>query len=97
MEALSLATVNLAGFAMMMVGGIGWAADISGVEELRRKVRGGRGVDGSGRSERDVEEEFEEWVAGVLDRKERKEAGRRGRVDGRGEGEVVRNERGKER
>lgn len=96
MEALSLATANLAGFAMMMVGGVGWAADISGVEELRRKVRGGLGVDGSGRSERDVEEEFEEWVAGVLERKERKEEGRR-RGRGDGEGEVVRNERGKER
>lgn len=82
---------------MMMVGGVGWAADISGIEELRRKVRGGLGVDGSGRSEKDVEEDFEEWVAGVLERKERKEEKGWGRVDGQGEGEVVRNERGKER
>ena len=58
---------------MMVGGGLLWAFDISGLEDMRRKVRGGLGVDGNGRSEREVEEEFEEWIAGVLKRKEEKE------------------------
>ncbi len=63
---------------MMVVGGLGWALDISGLEDLRRLVRGGLGVDGSGRDESEVEEEWEEWLAGVLKRKEEKEKKRRG-------------------
>lgn len=35
------------------------------------------GVDGTGRGEQDVEEEFEEWVVSVLARKETKERMRR--------------------
>lgn len=62
---------------MMVTGGLLWAFDISSLEDIRCKVRGGLGVDGSGRTEGDVEEEFEEWVAGVLKRKEEKEKRRR--------------------
>ena len=70
---------------MMVTGGLLWAFDISSLEDMRRKVRGRLGVDGSGRTEGDVEEEFEEWVAGVLKRKEDKEKRRRG-----GEGKMQR-------
>lgn len=63
---------------MMVVGGLGWALDISGLEDMRRLVRGGLGVDGTGRGESEVEEEWEEWLAGVLKRKEEKEKRRRG-------------------
>ncbi|KAI9879212.1 MAG: hypothetical protein M1830_009213 [Pleopsidium flavum] len=70
LEALSLATLNVASLAMMVTGGVLWACDISSMEELRRGVRGGLGVDGSGRRE---EEEMEEWVVSVLARKEEKE------------------------
>lgn len=92
-EALNLATVNVMSFAMMFGGGLLWALDISSLDDLRRKVRGGRGVDGSGsgRSEREAEEEMEEWLATVLARKEEKVRRRRGgeeeevgRVDERG-------------
>ena len=62
---------------MMVIGGMGWALDISGLEDMRRLVRGGLGVDGSGRAESEVEEEWEEWLAGVLKRKEEKEKRRR--------------------
>lgn len=51
-----------------------WAFDIGSVEELRRRVGGGRrGVDGKGRGrgsgerdgDGDEEVEFERWVAGL--------------------------------
>lgn len=75
---------------MMMTGGLLWAFDISSLDDMRRKVRGGLGVDGTGRGERQAEEEWEEWLATVLERKRRKEE------EGKGDGER-RNERGRER
>lgn len=91
-EALGLASLNVASFALMMTGGMLWAFDVSSMPELQRRVRGGLGVDGSGRGEGEVEMEFEEWIATVLARKEDKE-----RVRGVVE-EVKRlNERGRER
>lgn len=80
---------------MMMVGGLSWALDISTLEDLRRKVRGGMGVDGTGRNEKDVEEEFEEWLASVLERKAEKEKAKRSK--GQALEERWMNERGKER
>ena len=97
LQALNLATLNVAAAAMMAVGGTLWAFDISSLEEMRKKIRGGLGVDGTGRSEGEVEEEFEEWVATVLSRKEDKERRREEeRKKGQGGGEW-KNERGKER
>lgn len=58
---------------MMMSGGLLWALDISSLDDLQRKVRGRMGIDGTGRGERQAEEEFEEWLATVLERKRRKE------------------------
>lgn len=81
LEALSLATINVVSWGMVGVGGGLWRWDVRSLEEMRRKVRGGLGVDGKGRSEQEVEEEMEEWLAGVLARKEEKE-----RVRGRGDG-----------
>ena len=89
-EALNIATVNVMSFAMMATGGALYAFDISGMEDFRRKVRGGLGIDGSGRGEREAEEEMEEWLATVLRRKEEKEKVRgkeMGRSDGDGDGE----------
>lgn len=77
-EALSLATINVLSVAMMATGGTLWWLDINSMVEARRFIRGGLGVDGTGRSEQDAEEEFEEWMASTLDRKGEKE--RRGRV-----------------
>ena len=76
-EALNLATVNVCSLAMMVAGGTLWAFDISSMDDMRRKIRGGLGVDGSGRSEKDAEEEMEEWLATVLARKEEKERKRK--------------------
>ena len=77
---------------MMSTGGLLWYFDINSMEDARRKVRGGLGVDGSGRDENQAEEEFEEWMASVLSRKDAKE---KSRIGG---GEEKRfNERGRER
>lgn len=73
LEALNIATVNVLSLALMGVGSTLWYLDINSLEEGRRFIRGGMGVDGTGRSEKDAEEEFEEWIATVLSRKEEKE------------------------
>lgn len=72
-EALNVATINVASVAMMVTGGLLWAFDISSLEDARVKIRGGLGVDGSGRSEAEADEEFEEWLATTLARKESKQ------------------------
>jgi len=90
-EALTLATMNVFSWAIMVTGGALWAFDIASMDEMRQRIRGGLGVDGSGRSEQEAEEDMEEWLATVLARKEDKERAA-DRVS-----EIRRNERGKER
>jgi hypothetical protein len=75
LEALNLATINVASLAMVATGGAMWYLDINSMADARRKLRGGLGVDGTGRTEKDAEEEFEEWMATVLARKENKGPG----------------------
>ena len=38
-EALQIATMNMASWAVMAVGGVSWALDVSSIEELRRYTR----------------------------------------------------------
>ena len=57
---------------VMMTGGALWAFDISTTDDLRRKIRGGLGIDGTGRTERQAEEDFEEWLAETLARTDEK-------------------------
>ncbi len=76
MEALSLATLNVLSVSMMATGGAMWYMNINSLADARRTIRGGLGVDGSGRSEKDAEEDFEEWLATTLARKETKGAER---------------------
>lgn len=71
-EALTIATVNVTSLGIMFTGGMLWAFDISSLEDMRRKLRGGLGIDGEGR-ENAAEEEMEEWLATVLVRKDEKE------------------------
>jgi len=91
-EALNIATINVLSLAVMSTGGILWYLDINSMDDARRKLRGGLGVDGTGRDEKQAEEEFEEWMATTLSRKEAKEQGKMGRVE-----EKSVNERGRER
>jgi hypothetical protein len=91
-EALNIATVSVLSLAMMSTGGLLWYFDINSMDDARRKLRGGLGVDGSGRDEKQAEEEFEEWMATVLSRKDAK-----GKSEMGGTEEKRFNERGRER
>lgn len=64
-QALGLATLNVFSFAVMMTGGLSWALDISGMDDLRvlarRKIQLEDGeVDPNG------EKEIEEWMSSML-------------------------------
>jgi len=96
-EALTVATMNVVSWAVMVAGGALWAFDVSTMEDARRVVRGGLGVDGTGRTEREAEEEMEEWLATVITRKEDRERVLRERERSGTEDEGWRNERGRER
>ncbi|MCJ1452724.1 hypothetical protein MMC28_003067 [Mycoblastus sanguinarius] len=97
LAALHLATLNVCSFMMMMGGGLLWAFDVSSIEDMRRKVKGGLGVDGGGTDGRDEEEALEELVASILARKEGKEKRRKRRGGEEDVEERVTDERGKER
>jgi exopolyphosphatase/pppGpp-phosphohydrolase len=73
MEALNIATVNVLSVALMASGAAMWYMDINSMSDARRALRGGLGVDGTGRDEMQAEEEFEEWMATVLSRRDSKE------------------------
>jgi hypothetical protein len=72
LEALNIATINILSLAMMATGGTLWYLDINSLAEGRKFIRGGLGVDGTGRNEEQVEQEFEEWMATTLARKDQK-------------------------
>ena len=82
LEALNLASLHVASWAILCTGGVLFAFDIGSLNEMRTMVRGGLGVDGSGRSEQEVEEEWEEWLAGVVERRRKKEERRRREQEG---------------
>lgn len=70
---------------------------IETLDDMRKMVRGGLGVDGTGRSEQELEEELEEWVVGVMGRTERKETGKEDASEMRGDGKRKFDEKGRER
>ncbi|PMD39211.1 hypothetical protein L207DRAFT_584596 [Hyaloscypha variabilis F] len=68
-EALNIATVNVFSVGIMVTGGLLWAFDIASLDDMRSKVRTNLGVDPI-RTDKDAEDEIEEWFASVLARKE---------------------------
>lgn len=76
-EALNIATVNVLSLSTMIGGGLLWAFDVWGLQDMRTKLRGALRFTEGG--ERDAEEEFEEWLATTLARKERKEGSKEGK------------------
>lgn len=72
LEALTVATLNVFSWAIMATGGVLWYFDIASMDDMKRAIRGGLGVDGTGRTEEEAEEEMEEWLATVLSRKDEK-------------------------
>ncbi|KAL8729717.1 MAG: hypothetical protein Q9166_004545 [cf. Caloplaca sp. 2 TL-2023] len=75
-EALKIATINVLSFAAMFTGGTLWAFDVSGISELRERVRAmkkQREVKGGINVEQDkaVEREFEDFLGPSLSKPER--------------------------
>ncbi|KAI9800749.1 MAG: hypothetical protein M1833_003165 [Piccolia ochrophora] len=68
-QALGIATMNVVSGAMMVTGGVLWGMRIQGMDDMRTRMRRAMGVGESG----DADQELEEWVAGVLSRKEERE------------------------
>lgn len=76
-EALNIATINVLSVAMTATGAILWYLDINSLRDARIMIRGGLGVDGTGRTEEEANEEIEEVIAGILARKDEKVERRR--------------------
>ena len=72
MEALSLATINVFSFAMMATGGTMWYFNINSAAETKKAIRGGLGVAEKDSSEEEAEENLDELMAALLERKEAK-------------------------
>lgn len=75
-EALNIATVNVISYTIFVTGGLLWAFDVRGIEDMRARVRKRIGL-GDEKDVKDAEEEFEEWVAEILSRKEEKNSRRK--------------------
>ncbi|KAI9852297.1 MAG: hypothetical protein M1838_001185 [Thelocarpon superellum] len=73
LEALNIATINVVSLAMMVTGVALWAFDVASVADMRHRLHRTMGVEGDVRTDRDADEEMEEWLATVLSRKEDKE------------------------
>lgn len=72
-EALGLATLNVASFGLMLVGGISWAFDLSSVTDLRTYARRQFGLAGGVEEDQQkADEQIEEWIAETLSRKMRR-------------------------
>ncbi|KAF2090396.1 hypothetical protein K490DRAFT_400, partial [Saccharata proteae CBS 121410] len=50
LDALTLATLNVGSFGIMLGGGAAWAFNVSSVDELRYKLRSSIGLDSNGES-----------------------------------------------
>ncbi|KAM6481386.1 hypothetical protein HDV62DRAFT_363862 [Trichoderma sp. SZMC 28011] len=64
-HALGLATLNVSSFAVMLIGGLSWAFDLSSVEELRTKTRAALQRPGGEVSPED-EKEFEQMMDNLM-------------------------------
>ncbi|KAI5292666.1 hypothetical protein KEM52_006164, partial [Ascosphaera acerosa] len=85
LEAFNIATINVMSGGMLALGLGMYFTDINTLEDARRVIRGGMGTNGVARTDEEVEEELQEWLAGVLTRKAKKEQGRQdAQAQGRG-------------
>lgn len=67
-EAFALATINVGSLAMMLVGGSMFALDVVDAEDLREKYKAKMGFQDN--LDQTADAEIEEWVKGVLDKKD---------------------------
>ncbi|RAL66805.1 hypothetical protein DID88_007588 [Monilinia fructigena] len=67
LEALSVATINVASISLMLTGGSLWALDISTVDDMRQRYRAKMGLLAQETNPED-EKQMEEWVATMMAR-----------------------------
>lgn len=60
MEALSVATVNVFSWGIFFAGGVMWASDTSGIDEIRQRLRVRLGL--SEQEQKDSQEVVGEWI-----------------------------------
>jgi len=72
LEALNIATINVASLAMIATGGTMWYMDINNMDDVRRMVKAGSVVDETGQTVKGGKDEVEEWMATTLTMKEGK-------------------------
>ncbi|KAJ5198191.1 uncharacterized protein N7498_007308 [Penicillium cinerascens] len=65
-EALNLATINVLSFGMLTIGASMYALDVNGIEDMRKIMRGGLEGAAQGKSDEELENDVQEWVASVL-------------------------------
>lgn len=64
LEGFYLATLNVASFSMFASGAVLWKFGINSMEDLRSMTRGaGSAVSAKGKSDDELEEEIQEWLA----------------------------------
>lgn len=67
-EALSLATLNVIGFGIMLTGGLSWAFDVSDIEDLRTMARKHTRPGPGGETDEEAERQFTEWANDILEK-----------------------------
>ncbi|KAL2149897.1 hypothetical protein VTH82DRAFT_7573 [Thermothelomyces myriococcoides] len=82
LEALSLATLNTAAFAVMAAGGVSWGLDISSLDDLKRYARR-KAVQFRGERDEAAEREVAEWLMKTFGIEEKKRPG--GKEEGGGD------------
>lgn len=65
-EALSIATINVASIGLLATGGTLWALDISNMDDMRQRFGTRFNPDGT-RIDIDAEKEAEKWISTVLE------------------------------
>lgn len=93
-EALALATLNTASFAIFAAGGVTWALDVSSVEDLRRYARRSieRSVVKMGKVDEEAEREVVEWFGktfGGVEGEKKDGGGEKGGSEGETAGKKV--------
>ena len=89
-EALQLATLNVVSAAIMLAGGVGWALDISTLDDLRARARRSIDETADGGLDPDAENEVAEWMAKTLGidveaEKEKEKEEEKGKTEGKEE------------
>jgi hypothetical protein len=80
LEALSLASLNVFSFSVMMTGGMFWAFDIASVKEWRDRTRAKLGYEDTVAAEQSTDggKTPDEWIVAVLDKEDEEKSKKAG-------------------